>query len=159
MSSSQGTHTPPLSRSPGRPESRLETTGMDGLLFSSLRLKPCPSGHICPLPFGVSSRPPTQPHSFNFPWGPRAPEVVRSQEALFSHWKLLAPNMYSTQIFPPSVPRLPSFSRTFCKMVPTLLSDQRPLLLAHFTDRETKATTVERTARTIPEQESFAPGF
>lgn len=158
MSSSQRTHTPPLSLQGGRSPG-----------WKPLEWMVCYSPHYvqsyvflatyAPYPLESPQDPPTQPHSFNFPWGPRAPEVVRSQEALFSHWKLFAPNMCSTQIFPPSVPRLPSFSQTFCKMVPTLLSDQRPLLLAHFTDRETKATTVESTARTIPEQESFAPGF
>lgn len=108
MSSSQWTHTSPISVS-GRPESRLETTGMDGLLFSTYV-----QSHVfltTYAPYPVESPQDPQP-IHTVPTSPGDPELQRwsrSQEELFSRWKPLAPNTYNTQIFPPSVPQPPKF--------------------------------------------------
>lgn len=62
---------------------------------------------------------------------------------------LQALGLHVTSTVPPKVqPNL--------KMVIKLLSDPRSLLLAHFTDGETRASKVESTGCTIPEQEPFA---
>lgn len=72
--------------------------------------KPCLPDYICPLPCGISSRPPTHPHSSDFPRGPRAAEMVKkSGGAVLPLEALGTKHVYNTQIFPPSVPQPPKF--------------------------------------------------